>query len=389
MIHTALPGSVEAYYQEIGRAGRDGELSRAVLMHSYADRHTHDFFFERDYPDVKVLDQIYAKLTDQAQPGEFIQKQTRISADVFEKALEKLWTHGGAMVDYSGAVTRGPSDWRDSYVSQGEQKQEQIEQMIRYSQSSQCRMSSLIRHFGDMQDGLQSCGICDFCAPEETIAQRYRKATEPEEVLARNILDDLAGNGRSVGKLHTELATPLGIDRDGVEDVLDAMARAGLVRITDEVFEKDGKTIPYRKAFRTRDAEHVNEDGPLGLMIRETAAAPVSSKRKKKAAAVPKNKKSRVSAPVAVEAKAPVRAKARAAVADADHGAIAQHLKDWRSALAKRQGVPAFRIMTDKVLMMIAERQPRTAADLLAIPGIGIKAVEKYGAQIYRILNQA
>ncbi|HXJ39761.1 MAG TPA: HRDC domain-containing protein, partial [Bryobacteraceae bacterium] len=348
----------------------------------------HDFFFERDYPDVKVLDQIYAKLTDQAQPGEFLQKQTRIVPDVFEKALEKLWTHGGAMVDYSGAVTRGPSDWRDSYVSQGAQKQEQIEQMIRYSQSSQCRMSSLIRHFGDMQDGLQPCGICDFCAPEETIAQRYRKATEPEETLARNILDDLVGNGRSVGKLHTDLATPLGIDRDGVEDVLDAMARAGLVRVTDEVFEKDGKQIPYRKAFRTRDAEYVAEDGALGLMIRETAAAPVSSKRKKKKAEAPKKKKRAPGSAVAVEEK-PVRTRTGTAVAEADHGAVGKNLKDWRLALAKRQGVPAFRIMTDKVLMLIAERQPRTAADLLAIPGIGIKAVEKYGAQIYRILNQA
>ncbi|MGA2436026.1 MAG: DNA topoisomerase 3, partial [Bryobacteraceae bacterium] len=62
VIHTALPGSLEAYYQEIGRAGRDGLPSRTILMHSYADRRTHDFFFERDYPDVKILDGIFGRL---------------------------------------------------------------------------------------------------------------------------------------------------------------------------------------------------------------------------------------------------------------------------------------------------------------------------------------
>jgi DNA topoisomerase-3 len=63
-------------------------------------------------------------------------------------------------------------------------------------------------------------------------------------------------------------------------------------------------------------------------------------------------------------------------------------LRAWRLTLAKRQGVPAFRIMTDKVLGAIARDRPRTAAELLAIPGIGIGSVEKYGAQIYRILNE-
>ena len=72
-MHTALPGSIEAYYQEIGRAGRDGEPSRAILMHSYADRYTHDFFFERDYPDVKVLDQIYERLRAEPQLREALE----------------------------------------------------------------------------------------------------------------------------------------------------------------------------------------------------------------------------------------------------------------------------------------------------------------------------
>jgi len=64
-------------------------------------------------------------------------------------------------------------------------------------------------------------------------------------------------------------------------------------------------------------------------------------------------------------------------------------LKEWRRAQAKKQGVPTFRIMSDRVLLAIADDQPATLAELLAIPGIGLKTVEKYGAQIYKILNQA
>jgi len=64
-------------------------------------------------------------------------------------------------------------------------------------------------------------------------------------------------------------------------------------------------------------------------------------------------------------------------------------LKAWRLVQAKKSRVPAFKIMSDRVLMAIAETRPGTAAELLRIRGIGIKAVEKYGTQIYRILREA
>ncbi len=371
VMHTALPGSIEAYYQEIGRVGRDGEPSRAILMHSYADRYTHDFFFERDYPDVKVLDGIYQRLRPEPQPREFIEKQSRVPSDVFEKALEKLWTHGGVTIDAADNLGRGTETWRDSYLAQGEQKRAQIEAMIRYAQSNQCRMSSLVQHFGDTTDSRKPCGICDFCAPESCEAQRFRAASEMEQAVAREVLDALRGNSRSVGKLHAELCSKNGIDRDGFEELMGAMARAGLVRLAEAVFEKDGKQIPFRKASLTRDAEYVDEDTPLELSIRETAVMTQKKGKRKKATASKKKAARPRSGSVS------------------EHGGKAEPLlKEWRRTQAQKLGVPAFRIMSDRVLTAIAENQPRSAAELLAIPGIGIATVEKYGAQLYRILNQ-
>ena len=120
VIHTALPGSLEAYYQEIGRAGRDGAPSRTILMHSYADRRTHDFFFERDYPDVKVLDSIFARLRAEPVEKAALQHQLRMDAESFDKALEKLWIHGGALVDFAENVSRGHDHWREPYITQGD-----------------------------------------------------------------------------------------------------------------------------------------------------------------------------------------------------------------------------------------------------------------------------
>ena len=64
VVHFQMPGSLEAYYQEAGRAGRDGEASECVLLHSYRDRFVHELFIRASYPPKKVILAAYEALAD-------------------------------------------------------------------------------------------------------------------------------------------------------------------------------------------------------------------------------------------------------------------------------------------------------------------------------------
>src|SRR6185437_5182272 len=136
VVHTALPASVEAFYQEIGRAGRDGLPARTVLLHSFADRRMHEFFFERDYPPASDLTRVARTLTDSYLDPQTIAERLQINLETFNKIAEKLLAQGAASIDAAGNLRRAgsgsPESWRTAYEAQLSFRRSQLDSMVAF-----------------------------------------------------------------------------------------------------------------------------------------------------------------------------------------------------------------------------------------------------------------
>jgi DNA topoisomerase-3 len=398
VVHTALPASVEGYYQEIGRAGRDGQPSQAVLLHSFADLRTHEWFFDRDYPDPDHLHEL-VKLAQRSITRETLATRSTLEPEVVDKALEKLVVHGGLELqsnssgNWRESFAGSPGDtftstshkWLDGYVAQRRHKRAQLDSMVRFTQASNCRMLQLIRHFGDEADSGEACGTCDVCAPGAS-TRVSRPASRAEVTWLSKILSSLRKkDGQATGKLFSETLEGTA-GRAQFHECLRALWRAGHLEISDEQFERGGETIRFKRAQLTQ----------TGYSVTDAQLASVEISVEPERAPSSRNGVTRKPAKANTDAAPSKRGTASSARSPStDAGAdrfelpdteLIRALKRWRKDRAGDQ--PAYRVLTDRALFGISESQPSDEEGLLSISGIGKGFVKNHAEDLLRFLRE-
>ncbi|WP_406358932.1 RecQ family ATP-dependent DNA helicase [Streptomyces sp. NBC_00658] len=174
VLHASVPGSLDAYYQEIGRAGRDGAASRAILHYRTEDLGLQKFF-STGRPDADTIADVARRVRDHATavtPTE-LQQETGLSAGRLTAVLNLLESAGAVTTEHGKVATVAGADTDEVIaravelgIAHESMERSRVDMMRGLAETTGCRRRFLLGYFGERLPG--PCGNCDRCEQRPT-----------------------------------------------------------------------------------------------------------------------------------------------------------------------------------------------------------------------------
>jgi ATP-dependent DNA helicase RecQ len=374
VVHYAMPGTLEAYYQEAGRAGRDGEHANCFLLHSFQDRFTHEFFIKGSYPERPLIEDVYHVLRRGASRGTDALTAEDIASSVRGKVNVREVEGALRILASAGAHRRQP------------------ESATRASVRLLATPQRIKRELGNTPDSME-LGLLRALWRVAGSALEQGASIDLEGLPpgfggasgAMPLLDALqdrqflewkrAGGGSVVEHPRQELGS-FNIDWE----TLDRRRRAELAKL--DAMQQYAYLKTCRRGFVLRYFGDPAARSKCGGCDNCLGTHVDTSELRRPA-------RERTRGGRRLEREHAKKSNSDELVVDAADGVLLERLRALRRTIAKEQQVPAYVVFPDRTLAEMAVRHPRTITALAGIRGVGPTKLERYGERFLTILRAA